>query len=68
MDLSKDPTTNIEWAAQRIATDLTRDEVWVLQDALKQLDTVLYKGWAKDLTLSQLIEAANMANESKRDQ
>jgi hypothetical protein len=60
------PTTNTELAAQVLATNLDRNEVWCLQDRLKQLQEVLSKSWAKDLTLSELVEAINMANQMHR--
>jgi hypothetical protein len=57
--LSKPCEDNITWAAQQIAA-LNSDRRYQITVGLKRLDEVLYKSWAKDLTLKELLEAIEM--------
>lgn len=54
---------NIEWAAQQIADDFGVAYLMV-HGALKGLDAVLYKSWAKDLSLRDLLEACERIEEN----
>lgn len=60
-------TPNQEWAAEQIIDRLERDDIdpkhritiddiRAMNEALNKLDTILYKSWAKLLTLDELRE------------
>jgi hypothetical protein len=57
--LSKPCEDNITWAAQEIAA-LNSDRRYQITIGLKRLNEVLYKSWAKELTLRELLEAMEM--------
>lgn len=57
------PESNIEWAAQQIASQFTDKQFMELQACFAKLDESLYKSWAKDLTLNDLKEAVGMVSE-----
>jgi hypothetical protein len=57
--LSKPCEDNTTWAAQQIAM-LNSDRRYQIAVGLKRLNEVLYKSWAKDLTLKELLEAMEM--------
>lgn len=66
IDLNKIPETNTEWAAQRIADSYTKRQIIALRKQLKRLDEVLYKSWAKDLSITELREAVDMLDSKKQ--
>lgn len=52
------PTTdNYQWAAERMMMDLSDKQFVQVKNGLTMLDSILYKSWAKDLTLSELLSA-----------
>lgn len=57
--LNKPCEDNITWAAQEIAA-LNPDKRYQITVGLKRLKEVLYKSWAKELTLNELLEAIEM--------
>lgn len=57
--LKKPCEDNTTWAAQQIAM-LNSDRRYQITVGLKRLKEVLYKSWAKDLTLRELLEAVEM--------
>lgn len=57
------PTTNnLQWAAGRMMNELTDEEFEALHDSLHKLNVILYKSWAKELTLEELIIAVKDVN------
>lgn len=63
--LNKPCEDNVTWAAQTMLEALPTKERYQIIWALRKLHGVLYKSWARDLSLRQLIEAVNMFNENK---
>jgi hypothetical protein len=57
--LSKPCEDNITWAAQQIA-QLSADKRYQIVFGLRKVHEVLYKSWARDLTLNDLMEAIKM--------
>ena len=57
--LSKPCEDNVTWAAQQIAL-LNPDKRYQISVGLKRLNEVLYKDWAKELTLKELVGAIDM--------
>ena len=57
--LSKPCEDNTTWVAQQIAA-LKPDKRYQITVGLKRLKEVLYKEWAKELTLNELLEAIEM--------
>lgn len=60
--LSKIPESNTEWAAQRILTEFSKKDLPDLEACFTKLDTILYKGWAGDMTFSDLKEAMSIVS------
>lgn len=58
--LDKQTETNQEWAAKMMLDNLKPAERHMIGSALRKLDKLLYKSWAKDLCLTELIEAVEM--------
>jgi len=57
--LNKPCEDNITWAAQQIAL-LSPDKRYQIIFGLRKLNEVMYKSWAKDLTLNDFIAAIDM--------
>lgn len=57
--LSRPCEDNVTWVAQQIAA-LNPDKRYQITIGLKRLNEVLYKSWAKELSLNELTEAVNM--------
>ena len=49
-------TPNQEWASEKIIDHLNGNDIHAINEALNKLDTILYKSWAKSLTLNELRE------------
>lgn len=49
-------TPNQEWASEKIIDHLNSNDIHAINEALNKLDTILYKSWAKSLTLNELRE------------
>jgi hypothetical protein len=58
---------NITWAAQMIL-QITPKQRYQIIWALRSLHMVLYKEWARDLSLKELIEAVDMISNNKEGQ
>lgn len=56
LDLNKIPESNAEWAAQMLVSNLPKSKVSEICRSLVDLDTILYKSWAKDMTLTEFLE------------
>lgn len=56
------PESNPEWVAQMMLTNLKPAERRMINCALRKLDKLLFKGWAKDMTLSELLEAVELSS------
>lgn len=59
--LSKIPESNTDWVAMQILTDFSEAEFKKLQSSFEKLDKVLFKGWAKEMTFSELYNAIKIA-------
>lgn len=57
--INKPCEDNITWAAQQIAK-LNSDRRYQITVGLKRLQEALYKDWAKEMTLKELLEAIEM--------
>jgi hypothetical protein len=57
--LSKIPESNQEWVAQ-VILEMPANERHIIVHALRKLDKALYKSWAKDMTLNEIMEAVNI--------
>lgn len=49
-------TPNQEWASENIIDHLGSNDILAINEALNKLDSILYKSWAKSLTLNELRE------------
>jgi hypothetical protein len=63
--IEKIPDSNTEWVAQVMINDLKPSERHQIAWAIRKLNKILYKGWAKDMTLRELVEAVEMLNPPK---
>ena len=52
--------SNPEWVAQMMLDNLKPAERHQINCALRKLDKLLYKSWAKDMTLTELLEAVEL--------
>lgn len=52
--------SNPEWAAQQMLEQLKPGERHNVAYALRKLDKILFKSWAKDMTLTELLEALDL--------
>jgi hypothetical protein len=57
--IAKIPESNQEWVAQ-VLLELPRNERHIIVHALRKLDKALYKSWAKDMTLNEIMQAVNI--------
>lgn len=57
--LAKIPDNNSEWVAQQLLLMPAKERHIVLH-ALRKLDKALYKSWAKDMPLNEIMEAVKM--------
>jgi len=62
--LSKIPDNNVEYVAQ-VLLQLPAKERHTIVHALRRLDKHLYKSWAKDMSLNEIMEAVNIFSEVK---
>lgn len=62
--LSKPCESNTQWVAQTLL-QLPAKERHTIVHALRKLDTCLYKSWAKDMSLNEIMEAVNIFSEAK---
>lgn len=60
IDLNKIPESNVEWAAQQITLNMQSRDKTEVKRVLKKLNECLYKSWAKDLTLNELMEVVEL--------
>jgi len=62
--LEKPTVSNTQWAAQQILLNFEDLEKFkMLQKSLHHLSTALYKSWAQDMPLSDIIYALQMCEE-----
>lgn len=62
--LSRPCESNTQWVAQ-VLLQLEPKERHTIVHALRRLDKYLYKSWAKDMTLNEIMEAVNIFSEVK---
>lgn len=63
--INKPCDDNTTWAAQQILESLPPAQRYQIVWAIKKLYGVLYKDWARGLTLRELLEAVNMLSSHK---
>lgn len=61
----KEPASNSEWAAQQIIRVFKGRGYQKLKDTLESLDKALYKSWAKELTLKELLKVVELIDSLK---
>lgn len=66
--LNKECKDNITWSAQQMLMQLKPKQRHQIAWALRKLHKTLEKEWARDLSLTQLIEAVDMISPSKEGQ
>jgi hypothetical protein len=66
--INKECQDNITWAAQQMLEQLPPKQRYQIIWALRKLHKTLQKEWARDLSLTQLIVAADMISPSKEGQ
>lgn len=55
--LEQTPDSNEMWLAQTILSNFTDKEVDKMREVLAKLDSVMIKGWAKEMTFGQLLDS-----------
>jgi len=58
--VEKNTETNQEWVAQMMLTNLKPRERHQITWALKKLHETIYKSWARDMSLNELLEAVEL--------
>ena len=62
--LAKIPDDNSEWVAQQLLQMPAKDRHIVLY-ALRKLDKVLFKSWAKEMPMNEIMDAVRMISKEK---
>lgn len=63
IDVNKPCESNVEWAAQQLLLNLGKFELLRLQMIFEKVDNALYKSWAKEMPLKELVEAIEMTKD-----
>jgi hypothetical protein len=57
------PSDNTEWAAQQIMIHFSKEQIESAKQIMDALNRPLYKSWAKEMTLTEIAEAIDIAYE-----
>ena len=63
--ISKIPENNTEWVAVQMITNFSQVEFKTLKKSFKKLNEALFKSWARQMTLEELLNAIEIVEDLK---